>query len=41
MMLQIADLLTTESVTIDHVEAADVSYPRFRDDLQRLGREIE
>lgn len=41
MMLQIADLLTTEHVTIDHVEAADVSYPRFRDDLQRLGREIE
>ncbi|UTT41713.1 3-phosphoshikimate 1-carboxyvinyltransferase [Exiguobacterium aurantiacum] len=41
MMLQIADLLTTERVTIEHVEAADVSYPRFRDDLQRLGREIE
>lgn len=41
MMLQIADLLTTEHVTIDDVEAADVSYPRFRDDLQRLGREIE
>ncbi|WP_114167474.1 3-phosphoshikimate 1-carboxyvinyltransferase [Exiguobacterium sp. TNDT2] len=41
MMLQIAGLLTTERVTIEDVEAADVSYPRFRDDLQRLGREIE
>ncbi|WP_367226103.1 hypothetical protein [Exiguobacterium sp. AM39-5BH] len=41
MMLQIADLLTTDRVMIEHVEAADVSYPRFRDDLQRLDREIE
>lgn len=41
MMLQIAALLTDERVVIDGVEASDISYPQFRDDLQRLGREIE
>lgn len=41
MMLQVAALLTDEPVTIDDVESSEVSYPRFHDDLQRLGREIE
>lgn len=41
MMLQVAALLTTEPVTIEGIEASEVSYPHFYDDLQRLGREIE
>lgn len=41
MMLQVAALLTDSSIEIEGVEASDVSYPRFREDLQRLQREIE
>lgn len=41
MMLQVAALLVDEPVVIDQVEASEISYPRFHDDLQRLGREIE
>lgn len=41
MMLQIASLLTQENIQIDGIGASDVSYPRFREDLQRLHREIE
>lgn len=41
MMLQVAALLIDEPVIIDGVEAAEISYPHFRDDLQQLGREIE
>lgn len=41
MMLQVAALLTEETVEIEGMEVSDVSYPHFRDDLQRLDREIE
>lgn len=41
MMLQVAALLIDEPVVIDGIEASEISYPHFRDDLQRLGREIE
>ncbi|TCI27361.1 3-phosphoshikimate 1-carboxyvinyltransferase [Exiguobacterium sp. SH3S2] len=41
MMLQVAALLIDEPVIIDGIEASEISYPHFRDDLQRLGREIE
>lgn len=41
MMLQIASLMTDEAVHIEGIEASDVSYPRFREDLQRVQRKIE
>ena len=41
MMLQIASLVTDEAVHIEGIEASDVSYPRFREDLQRVQRKIE
>lgn len=41
MMLQIAALMTGEFVHIEDIDASDVSYPRFRQDLQRVQREIE
>lgn len=41
MMLQIASLVTDEAVHIEGIEASDVSYPRFHEDLQRVQRKIE
>lgn len=41
MMLQIASLVTDEAVHIEGIEASDVSYPRFREDLQRVQRKLE
>lgn len=41
MMLQIARLLTDESINVEGMEAAEVSYPDFQRDLQQLMSEIE
>ena len=41
MMLQIARLLTDESIDVEGMEAAEVSYPDFQRDLQQLMSEIE
>lgn len=41
MMLQIAELMTDDVVHIEDMEASEVSYPRFRLDLQRIQRKIE
>ncbi|WP_214819694.1 MULTISPECIES: 3-phosphoshikimate 1-carboxyvinyltransferase [unclassified Exiguobacterium] len=41
MMLQIASLVTEDTIQIEGIDASDVSYPEFRQDLQRIQREIE
>lgn len=41
MMLQVARLLSKGWIEIEGVEASDISYPQFHEDLQRLHREIE
>ncbi len=41
MMLQVATLVTDETIQIEGIDASDVSYPGFRQDLQQIQREIE
>lgn len=41
MMLQVASLLVDEPMIIETIDACEISYPRFQDDLQRLSRKIE
>ncbi|WP_214826587.1 3-phosphoshikimate 1-carboxyvinyltransferase [Exiguobacterium algae] len=41
MMLQVARLLSKGWIEIEGIEASDISYPQFHEDLQRLHREIE
>lgn len=36
MLLAIANLLETEEIEIDHIDAVNVSYPSFMNDLRRL-----
>jgi 3-phosphoshikimate 1-carboxyvinyltransferase len=40
-MLQVATLVTDETIQIEGIDASDVSYPGFRQDLQQIQREIE